>query len=105
MNTDILTLVREIEIIRNENSKLKEENSSLKLLNKKLKSYKSLIYQTMKFNCFLANSRNESISKRAIGLLENYNEVKVSFGEKPIKPVGYYDTLKKEKSESEKIIG
>lgn len=84
MQSEVLTLVRELEILRTENLQLKERNQKLKEREKSFKAYKTLIYKMVKFLFFISNGHNEKIAASAQYLLDQNARIREWNGEKPL---------------------
>jgi hypothetical protein len=103
INKDVLTLVRELALLREENLKLREENILLNLCRKKLKAYRSLMYQVVKFLCWLSNNYNSKIQNSAITLLDEHKKMQEDLQEKPFNYYGYYSIKDKKIEEAENL--
>ena len=81
MNNEVLTLVRELEILRDTNLKLTTKIEKLKEREKGNKAYKTLIYKMVKFMFFLSNGHNEKIAASAQYYLDENARIRLENGE------------------------
>ena len=94
----MLTLVREIEILREENLKLKDQLDRKKVEWKFYKQFEKMAYQMSKQLRFMTGSNSEAISSRCQSLVDQYEELiadrKSSRDVKPPKLVDKEDYVK-----------
>ena len=82
MKNEVLTLVRELQILREENFKIKRDN----LLFQEDKKLKRLMKTSIGFFGYLSNSQSKFVSGRAKEIIEQYNKVMVSCDKPPFIP-------------------
>lgn len=79
-----LTLVREIQILRDENIGLREAKVRLEEKNSAMGPMMSVLFKAMKQIKYMANHRNPNISSRCMALLDEYHLTREKNGLKPI---------------------
>lgn len=93
---DILTLVREIAILREENLDLKEKLDKIKAR----PNYYPLMKSLMGFMAWLANNYNPNVSDRAIAYIDKYNLLLEKHGMDPV----LFENVERIKAGAEKLI-
>lgn len=79
-----LTLVREIQVLRDENTKLRETKAKLEEKAKSMGPMMGVLFKAMKQIKYMANHRNPNISSRCIDILDEYHLTREKVGLKPI---------------------
>lgn len=93
---DILTLVRELKILRDKNIALEEEVTMRRLINREHKEYMKHLYRMLVFIGFSTKSYNNVIATKAKDLIESYNLIRVKYNRKPFV---FLEKKRKNKSE------
>lgn len=104
MQKEVLTLVRELQIVREENILLKDRNIKLKERERSFKAYKTLIYKMVKFLSFIAKGHNVKIAASAQYLIDENARIREDNGEKPLEIVLYKKPEPKTELEPEAAI-
>jgi cell division septum initiation protein DivIVA len=75
MKSEILTLIREVEIVRDENLELQKKINYYKTLTSKTRDYKVIAERMSKTIKYICGSQSEVLSSQAKVLYKDYEEI------------------------------
>ena len=78
------TLLKELDIVRDERDKLEKEANKFKQIANGFKKHKKFIYKTMMFFNYHQNSWNEKLATKSKEFIDEQNAIREELGEKPL---------------------